>query len=80
MNSIKAKAGIRVEQDLDLVLRNMKHKLLGKPHDEVLNKQTHNTNTTKQMKTAFLKMAYFSGNIVQKRVTSNSTKFASRSN
>ena len=35
MNRIKANARIRVEQDVDLVL-NMKLKILGQPHDEVL--------------------------------------------
>ena len=36
MNGIKANARIRVEQDVDLVLRNMKLKILGQPYDEVL--------------------------------------------
>ena len=36
MNGIKANAGKRVEQDVDLVLKNMKLKILGQPHDEVL--------------------------------------------
>ena len=36
MNGIKANARIRVEQDLDLVLKNMKLKILGQPYDEVL--------------------------------------------
>ena len=36
MNGIKANARIRVEQDVDLVLKNMKSKILGQPHDEVL--------------------------------------------
>ena len=36
MNGIKATARIRVEQDVDLVLKNMKLKVLGQPHDEVL--------------------------------------------
>ena len=36
MNGIKANARIRVEQDVDLVLKNMKLKVLGQPHDEVL--------------------------------------------
>ena len=35
MNGIKANAGIRVEQDVDLVLKNMKLKFLGQPYDEV---------------------------------------------
>ena len=36
MNGIKANARIRVEQDVDLVLKNMKKKILGQPQDEVL--------------------------------------------
>ena len=36
MNGIKANAGIRVEQDIDLVLQNINSKILGQPHDEVL--------------------------------------------
>ena len=34
-NEIKANARIRVEQDVDLLLINMKLKILGQPHDEV---------------------------------------------
>ena len=36
MNGIKANARKRVEQDVDLVLKNMKLKILGQPYDEVL--------------------------------------------
>ena len=36
MNAIKANARIRVKQDVDLVLKNIKLKILGQPHDEVL--------------------------------------------
>ena len=36
MSSIKATARIRVEQDVDLVLKNLKLKILGQPFDEVL--------------------------------------------
>ena len=36
MNGIKANARIRVEQDVDLVLRNMKLKILGQPYHEVV--------------------------------------------
>ena len=35
-NGIKANARIRVEQDIDLVLKNMKLTILGNPYDEVL--------------------------------------------
>ena len=36
MNGTKAKARIRIEQDVDVLLKNMKLKILGQPHDEVL--------------------------------------------
>ena len=36
MNGIKANARIRVKQDVDLVLKNMKLKFLGQPYNEVL--------------------------------------------
>ena len=36
VNSIEATARIRVEQDVDLVLKNLKLKILGQPFDEVL--------------------------------------------
>ena len=36
INGIKASAGIRVEQDADLVLKNLQLKILGQPHDDVL--------------------------------------------
>ena len=36
MNGIKAKARTRVEQDVDLVLKNMKLKILGQRYDEVI--------------------------------------------
>ena len=36
MNGNKANARIRVEQDFDLVLKNMELKILGQPYDEVL--------------------------------------------
>ena len=36
MTGIKANARIRVEEDVDLVLKNMKLKILGQPHDEIL--------------------------------------------
>ena len=36
IHGIKANARIRVEQDADLVLKNLKLKILGQPHDDVL--------------------------------------------
>ena len=36
INGIKANARIRVDQDANLVLKNLKFKILGQPHDDVL--------------------------------------------
>ena len=36
IKGIKASARIRVEQDADLILKNLKFKILGQPHDDVL--------------------------------------------
>ena len=36
INGFKASARLRVEQDTDLVLKNLKLKILGQPHDDVL--------------------------------------------
>ena len=36
LHAIKANARIRVEQDADLVLKNLKLRKLGQPHDDVL--------------------------------------------
>ena len=36
MNGIKTNARLRVEQDVELVLKNMKFNILGQPHDHVL--------------------------------------------
>ena len=36
IHGIKANARIRVEQDADLVLKNLKLKIFGQPHDDVL--------------------------------------------
>ena len=36
MNGIKAIAQIRAQQDVYLVLKNMKQKIIGQPHDELL--------------------------------------------
>ena len=36
IDGIKANARIRIEQDVDLVLKNLKLKILGQPYDEVL--------------------------------------------
>ena len=36
INGIKSNERIRVQQDADLVLKNLKFKVLGQPHDDVL--------------------------------------------
>ena len=36
IHGIKANARIRVERDVDLVLKNLKLKILGQPYDEML--------------------------------------------
>ena len=36
MNGVEANAQMRVKQDIDLVLKNMKLKILNQPHDEIL--------------------------------------------
>ena len=36
MKGMEATARIRVEPDVDLVLKNIKMKILGQPHDEAL--------------------------------------------
>ena len=36
MNGIKRNARIRVERDVDVVLKNTEQKILGQPHDEVV--------------------------------------------
>ena len=53
MNGIKANAKVRVEEDVDLVLKDIKLKISGQLHDEVLMMTvSHDIKTTKQMKTA----------------------------
>ena len=53
MNGIKANARIRVEQDVDLVLKNLKLIILGQTFDEVLiMTDSPDTKITKPMKTA----------------------------
>ena len=81
MNGFKANARIRAEQDVDLAVKNMKLKILGQPYDEGLIMTDSRYKITKQMKTvSFLKMAYWSENILEKEVVSNIAKFSSQSN
>ena len=63
MNGIRANARIRVEQDVDLVLKNMKLEILGQPHDEVLvMTDSRYKNYTANEDRIILKDGLFSGN------------------
>ena len=81
MNGIKANAKIPVEQDVDLVLKKMKLKILGQPYDAVLTITDSRYNNYKANEVRkILKMAYCSGSILEKQVALNTTKFSSPSN
>ena len=81
MNGTKANARKRVKQDVDLVLKNMKLKILGQPYDEVLMiTDSRYKNYKVNENRIILKMAYCSGNILEKQVASNTTKFSCPSN
>ena len=76
MNGTKANARNRVEPDVDLVLKNMKLKILGQPHDEVLMMTDSRYKNYKASENRItLKMAYCSKNILKKQVASNTTNF-----
>ena len=80
MNGIKANARTRVEQDVDLVLKNLKLEVLGHPHDEVLVvTDSRYKNYQANEDRIILKVAYCSGNILEKQELSNITKFLSPS-
>ena len=69
-----------MEQDVDFVLKNMKLKNLGQPHDEVLmmtdsRYKSYKANGDRKI----LKMAYCSENILAKQVTLNNSKVSSPS-
>ena len=79
INRIKANARLRVGQDADLVLRNLKLKILGQPHDDELLSTDRRFKTTKQMRIAlFSTLDSYSGNTTEKLVASNTTKFPNR--
>ena len=81
MNGIKANARTRVEQDVDLVLKNMKLKILGQPHDEILMMTDSRYKNYKENEDRiFHKTAYCLGNVLEKQVVSNTAKFFSLSN
>ena len=48
MNGIKANAQIQVEQNVDIILKNLKLKILDQPLTKYYWQQTNSTSTTKQ--------------------------------
>ena len=79
-NGIRASAQIRVEQDAVLVLKNLKLKVLGQPHDDVLLTTANRFKHYKQTRIALSsKMDSYSGNTPENLVASNTTKFSYRS-
>ena len=79
INGNKANARIRVEQDADLVLKNLKYRKLGHPHDDMLLTTDRRFKLTKQTRIAFSsKMVSYSGKTTEKLVAST-TKFSYRS-
>ena len=75
IHRIKANAQIRVEQDVDLVLKNLKLKIFGQPYDEVLLKTDKRFEQYKANEDPLSsKMDCFSGNTAERLVTSNTTE------
>ena len=77
---IKANARIRVKQDADLVLKNLKLKILGQPHDDVLltadSRFKHYKANEDELSS---RMDSYSGDTKEKLVALNTTKFSYRS-
>ena len=81
MNGNKADAQIRVEQDVDLVLKNFKLIFLGEPQDETLIATDPQFKHNKANEGRSIpKKAYCSGKGSEKRVISSTTKFSFQSN
>ena len=77
INAIEANATIRVEQDVDLALNNIKLKILGQPHDEVLMTTDSRYKNYKANEDRIIpKMAYCSANNLERQVASNTTRFS----
>ena len=81
INVINAIAGIRVERDADLVLKNLKLKILGQPHDDVLLTTERRFKHYKANDRIILKEGLLFGkrNTTEKLVTSNTTNFSYQS-
>ena len=81
MNGNKANARMRVEHDVDLSLKNIKLKILGQIHDEVqMMTDSRYKNYKANEDRIFLKDGLCSGNISEKQVASNTTRFSSPGN
>ena len=81
MNGIKANARIRVEQGVDLALKNIKFKILGQPYDEVLMMtDSRYKNYKANEDRIILKDGLLFRNTLEKQVASNTTRFSSPSN
>ena len=79
MKAIKANASIRVEQDVDLVLKNKKLRNVGQPHEEKLNTaDSRHKQYTANEDRIFLKDGLFFRKVLEERVASNSSKFSSQ--
>ena len=78
---MKANARIRVEQDVNFVLKKMKLKVLGQSHDELLMMTDSRYKNYKANGDRIIsKTAYCSGNLLVKQGASKTTKFLSHSN
>ena len=75
-HGMKANARIRVEQDADLVLKSLKLKILGQPHDVVLLTADRRFKHYKANEAKSSKMDSYSGNTTETLVASNTTKFS----
>ena len=80
-NGTKANARIRVEQDVDLMLKNMELKNLGQPHDEVLMVTDSRYKSYKANgDLIILKDGLLFRIFLEKLVVSNTTNFSSQGN
>ena len=80
LHRIKANTRIRVEQNADLVLLNLKLKIFGQPHDDVLLTTDRRYNHYKEMRIALSsRMDSYSGITTEKLVALNTTKFSYQS-
>ena len=80
INGINANAQIGTERNAVPVLKNLKLKILGQPHDLVLLTTDRRFKHYKQMRIAlFSKMDCYSGNTTEKLVASDTTKFSYQS-